>query len=87
MVQINHYTLSDVVTPDNKGYRRKTWSHGWKCTVSHRATPYDFGLGNQKMFLFDHLYYLFSTISFSVLCIEKKCQQAAILNLHFFINQ
>ncbi len=62
-------TLSDVATPDNKEYRRKTWSHGWKCTVSHRATPYDFGLGNRKMFLFDHLYYLFSTIFFSVLCI------------------
>ena len=34
-------TLSDVATPDNKGYRGKTWSRGWKCTVSHRATPYD----------------------------------------------
>ena len=26
--------LSDVTTPGIKGYRRKNWSHGWKCTVS-----------------------------------------------------
>ena len=42
-------TLSDVATPDNKGYRRKNQSYGWKCTVSHRATPYNFNLGNQKI--------------------------------------
>ena len=29
-------TLSDVATPDNKGYRRKTWSHGWKCTLKKK---------------------------------------------------
>ncbi len=40
-------TLSDVATPDNKGYKRKTWSDGWKCTLSYRVTPYNFDLAKQ----------------------------------------
>ena len=39
-------TLSDVVAPYIKGYRRNTWSHGQKCTGPHRAAPYT--LINQK---------------------------------------
>ena len=47
-----YITLSDVTTLYIKGYRRKNWSHGWKCTVSCNATPYTFGQGNQKIHFF-----------------------------------
>ena len=44
------------MTPDskqlNKGYRRKNWSHEWKCTVLWSATPYTFGQRNQKIHFF-----------------------------------